>query len=159
MHESRKQLSAALAPLLKSHGYKKRDLSWHKLCSDTVLVFHAEKNRWGFDSYSFHLGIYLLALGSETSPPHYRCHVQINLDRLVPDQLEFEHVCDFKNTSVTVADKLDRIVQFVSAYALPWLDQHSTIAALRRLAECDYATLLPRVQIFRVTYDYLRNRL
>jgi len=85
VHESKKQLGAALSPLFKQNGYRKRALTWHKPCSDAILVFHAEKNRWGANDYTFHLGIYLSTLGPEVTPPHYRCQVQVRLNRLVPD--------------------------------------------------------------------------
>ena len=157
MHESKKQLGAALSPLLKQHGYRKRALTWHKPYSDTILVFHAEKNRWGADAYTFHLGIYITALGSEATPPHYRCPVQVRLNRLVPDNSELERASNFEDTSLDLADRLPRIVELVASYALPWLAQHSTLPALSALAQCDYDILLPRIQVFRAAYDHLRE--
>ena len=46
-----------MSPLLKQHGYRKRALTWHKPCSDTILVFHAEKNRWGAAGYGVMIGV------------------------------------------------------------------------------------------------------
>jgi hypothetical protein len=121
------------------------------------LVFHAEKNRWGADDYTFHLGIYIRELGPEATPPHYRCPVQVRLDRLVPDDSELERASNFEDTSFDIADRLPRIVELVASYALPWLEQHSTLLALSALAQCDYDILLPRVQVFRAAYDRLRQ--
>ena len=157
MHESKKQLGAALSPLLKQHGYRKRGLTWHKPGSDTVLVFHAEKSRWGADDYTFHLGIYITELGFEATPPHYRCHVQVRLNCLVPDRSELERASNFEDTSLDLADRLPRIIELVASYALPWLEQHSTIPTLSALAQCDYDILLPRILVFRAAYDHLRQ--
>ena len=157
MHESKKQLGLALAPLLKRHGYRKRALTWHKRCLDTVLVFHAEKNRWGAEDYTFHLGVYSRTLGSEATPSFYRCPVQVRLDRLVPDTGELDRASNFEDASLDVVDRLSLITELVASYALPWLEQHSTLASLSALAQRDYDILLPRVQIFRAAYDYLRQ--
>jgi hypothetical protein len=46
MHET-------LAPILKANANRKRGLTWHKQLADTILVFHADKSRWGADQYSF----------------------------------------------------------------------------------------------------------
>ena len=157
VHESKKQLGAALSPLLKQHSYRKRALTWQKLCLDTILVFHAEKNRWGADDYTFHLGVYIRELGPEVTPPHYRCPVQVRLNRLVPDTGELEQVSNFEDTSLDMADRLPRIAGLVASYALPWLEKHSTLPALSALARCDYDILLPRVQVFRAAYDHLQQ--
>jgi hypothetical protein len=158
MHESKKQVGVALAPLLKQNGYLKRALSWHKHCSDTILVFHAEKNRWGADDYSFHLGIYLPALGDENTPPHYRCPVQTTLDRLVPNDSEIHRISNFADSSLDFPTRLRAISELVESYALPWLEEYSSLSALSQLALSDYERLLPRILMFRVAYDFLRTQ-
>ena len=157
MHESKRQIGEALSPLLKQHGYQKSALTWHKRGAEVISVFHVEKNRWGADHYSFHLGAYLRALGSEESPPHYRCPVQLTLDQLMPDPDVLERASDFEDTSLGVSDRLSQIVALVSDYALPWLKRYSSMHELKLLMRTDYASLLPRVLVFRETYDYLRS--
>ena len=157
MHESKKQLGQALSPLLKQHGFKKSAMTWHKRSGEVISVFHVEKNRWGADHYSFHLGAYLRALGSEESPPRHRCPVQTTLDRLVPDRDVLERAADFEDASLGLSDHLAQIVVAVSAYALPWLERYSDVRALTVLMRADYTSLLPRVQVFREAYDYLRR--
>lgn len=158
MHESKKQVGLAVASLFKQHDYRKRALSWHKQCSDTVLLFHIEKNRWGADVYSFHLGIYLSALGDETTPPHYRCPVQTTLDRLVPDVSQVDRVSNFEDSSVSLSTRLRDIRELVATHALPWLERYSSLSALSELAQSDYEILLPRVLMFRAAYDFLRTQ-
>ena len=157
MHESKKQISEALAPLFKHHGFRKSALTWHKRGADVISVFHVEKNRWGADRYSFHLGAYLRSFGHEESPPHYRCPVKLTLDGLLPDPRVLDRVSDFEDRSVNVSDRLSQITSLVSAYALPWLERHSGIRELAVLMRSDYTSLLPRVQVSREAYDYLRS--
>jgi hypothetical protein len=157
MHESKKQLGAALSPLLKQHGYLKRSLTWHKACLDTILVFHAEKNRWGANEYSFHLGVYIRRLGVEKTPPHYRCPVQVPLDKLVSNQDELRVVSNFEDNDLPNSQRLSAIVELVDLYALPWLERHSTLGGLTELVQCDYSILLPNVLVFRAAYDHLRG--
>ena len=157
MHESKRQLGAALAPLLKQWGYSKRALTWHKPCLDTILVFHAGKSRWGTDDYSFHLGVYLRALGPEGAPPHHRCQVQVGFERLVPVAEQLQQASNFADPSLDPAERLSRCVQLVACEALPWLERHSALQILSELAQCEYQALLPRVLVFRPAYDYLRQ--
>jgi hypothetical protein len=95
MHPSKLQLGAALKPLLKAHGFRKRAMTWHRGGPDTVQVFHFEKDRWGFDDYTFELAIYLKACGDEVTPPYYRCPIQASLDSLVNDRKEFLRISNF----------------------------------------------------------------
>uniref|UniRef100_UPI003783FF13 DUF4304 domain-containing protein n=1 Tax=Prosthecobacter sp. TaxID=1965333 RepID=UPI003783FF13 len=157
MHESKKQISAALSPLLKEHGYKKRALTWHRLCPDAVLTFHVEKNRWGADQYSCHMGIYIRQMGIETSPPHFRCQIRTQLDRIVTDVETIDEALNFEGISLEQSVRISRIVEAVNTHALPWLEQHSTLTALVNLTRCDYDKLLPRILIYRAAYDHLRQ--
>jgi hypothetical protein len=142
---------------MKAHGYRKRALSWHRLNRETIQVFHAEKDRWGFDDYSFHLAIYIRACGRELTPPHYRCPIQTYLDKLVPNAKRLRKLSNFEDPSLDLERRLASIASLVGKYGLPWLDDFSSIQALRRLAKSDYDTLLPKVLIFRDTYDYLHG--
>ena len=156
MHESKRQIGVKLAAVMKANGYRKRNLSWHKQLIDTILVFHGEKNRWGANNFSFHCGIYLRNLGDELTPPYYRCPIQAYLEDLVPDKFECRQICDFDSTSYTLYDRLEKIAEYVSTTALPWLEMYSTLSALRQLSQ-NYESIYPRVRIWRVVLDYLRN--
>ncbi|MFN8405358.1 MAG: DUF4304 domain-containing protein [Anaerolineales bacterium] len=157
MHESKHQIEVALVPVMKSNGYKKRKLTWHKQSPETILVFYCEKNRWGANRYSFLLGVYFYSLGGELTPPHYRCDVQVDLYTLVSNQEKFRQVVDFDSSFFTADERLTSIIEFVTNYALPWLDKHSTLDTLSNLTIEDYNSLLPRIQMARRTYDYLRG--
>ncbi|HYE68676.1 MAG TPA: DUF4304 domain-containing protein [Anaerovoracaceae bacterium] len=156
MHESKRQIGIALAPIMKANGYHKRGLTWHKQQPDTILVFHGEKSRWGADQYSFECGIYLRSLGDDLTPLYYRCHIRANLENLVPDKYECRQICDFEYGSFTVPERLDRIAEYVSTVALPWLDSYATLPSLRQLAQ-DYQKVYPRVIIWIDVLSFLQN--
>jgi uncharacterized protein DUF4304 len=156
MHPSKRLLGTALSPLLKSHSFRKRGLTWHRPFQDMIQVFHIDKSRWGADNYSLHLGIYPRTHGREITPPHHRCPIQTNLDNLVRYRKAFWRDCDFEDRSLTLQRRLKKLTRAVEKYAIPWLDAHSSIADLQRLVATDYETLLPKVQVWRDTYDYLR---
>lgn len=157
MHESKGLISAALIALMKTNGYRKRKLTWHKQTTDTILVFHVEKNRWGANRYDIELGIYLRSLGEELTPPINRCQIQPIFEKLVPDMYEYRQACDFDYPSFTTEDRLERVKKYVSDVALPWLDNHSTLPALQQLVQNDYQSLFSQILIIRATYDYLRG--
>jgi hypothetical protein len=157
LHESKKQLGAALAPVFKSHGYRKRAMTWHRPAEDTIRVFHVEKNRWGENSYDLACAIYLTPLGAESTPPVHRCPIQVGMDHLVPDSEYLDKICDFENRFLKLSQRLDAIVEVVREHAIPWLDQYSSIATLKSLVATPYDILLPKVRIWRYAYDYLRE--
>jgi Domain of unknown function (DUF4304) len=146
MHESKRQIEIALAVIMKVNGYRKRNLYWHKQQNETILIFHGEKSRWGANNYSFICGIYLRCLSDELTPPYYRCHIQADLENLVPDKFECRQVCDFEYLSFTSQERLNRLVEYASTVALPWLDRYSTLPALRQMAQ-DYQKIYPLVRI------------
>lgn len=156
MHPSKRQLGEALKPLLKEHGYRKRAMTWHRANEFTIQVFHVEKDRWGFDDYGLHFCIYLRARGPELTPPHYRCPIQVMLHNLVPDRMSVLNLCNFEKGSLDPVTRITEIVRLVAEYGLPWLDAHSSVAALKELVGNEYHELVPKVIVFRAEYDYLR---
>jgi hypothetical protein len=159
MHESKTQIRVVLSTLMKTSGYRKRSgLTWHKQTPDTILVVHVEKNRWGANRYDIDLGIYVRVLGEALTPPINHCQILASLETLVPDIYEFRQVCDFDYLSFTTEERLERLKEFVAEVALPWLEQHSTLAALEKMALSEYQELMSQMFIIRATYDYLRGR-
>ena len=69
----------AIAPLLKSHGFKKSNATWRRVQSESIAVLNVQKSPWGSGDYYINLGTYFLALGSLTSPTANQCHVQVRL--------------------------------------------------------------------------------
>ena len=72
-------LEAAIAPQLKSAGFAKKARTWWRRTGETIHVLNLQKSSFGERLY-VNLGVYLTALGAESSPPHNRCHVQARLE-------------------------------------------------------------------------------
>jgi len=155
MHPSKRQLGEALKPLLRVHGYRKRAMTWHRSNDDTIQLFHVEKDRWGFDDYSFHFAIYIRSRGHELTPPYYRCPIQVMLDQLVPDREKLWSLSNFEKGSWDLDTRLSEIVRLVGDFGLPWLDAHSSITALKDLVRSEHHILLQKMTVFRAEYDYL----
>lgn len=147
MQDSRQLIGITIAPLMKASGYRKQRLTWHKRTEDTILVYSAQKSSWGGDLYYFHSGIYLRSLGDEITPPYYRCHIQANLEELVPNKFECRQVCDFEYPVFELSERLIKLAEYTSQIMVPWLDTHSSLEALHRAAEADYFDQMwPRVR-------------
>ena len=54
----------AIAPLLKSNGFKKSNATWRRKRSESVAVLNVQKSSWGRGDYYINLEVYFLALGS-----------------------------------------------------------------------------------------------
>ena len=79
------------------------------------------------------------------------------LHNLVTDRISVLDLCNFEKGSLDPEVRIAEIVRLVADYGLPWLDAHSSIAALRGLVNCEYHKLVPKVIVFRAGYDYLRS--
>lgn len=101
---------AAVAPLLKDHGFKKSNATWRKNLGETLAVFNVQKSQWGA-VYYINLGVYFRALGTETNPTENRCHIQARLK--VEDPPE------------------------VVAKAVRWYEGHSSIELAKRSLDVD----------------------
>ncbi len=123
-----------------------------------IQVFHVAKSRWGADDYSFILAIYLKECGTDSTPPYYRCPIQVDLDNLVPDRAQFLRVSNFEDSFWALPDRIAMIVDSVRDFAIPWFDTYATISALQRLVDCDYEALCAgKVRVFGSAYSYLRS--
>jgi hypothetical protein len=131
MDTPKRQLETALAPALKAAGYRKRALTWHRQSKDTISVFNLQKSQWG-DQFYINCAIYLKALGTEETPPEYRCPVRARMDDLVPDRHRLIALLDF-DYQMDGAARREEIVGFVVSCALPWLEKYSDIDQLRSL--------------------------
>lgn len=132
--DSKRQIAAAFAPVLKAAGYRKRRLTWYRDWPDTITVFDVQRSRWS-DSYYLNLGVYLKALGDEPAPGEHRCHVRTRVGRLVPEaeRLPLLAALDFDTATTDPDGRMPTLVAAVSAVALPWLERYAAVSELRDL--------------------------
>ncbi len=110
----KEELGTTLAPHLKRLGFKKKGRTWHRTSEDVVEVFNIQGSSWSKDDYYLNLGIYLKALGKETLPPEYNCHIR----ERIPSDLRFD-------------------VPEIIGYLTEWLEQRNTFQKLKQLKSRD----------------------
>jgi hypothetical protein len=109
---SAEEYKKALAPLLKSSGFRRSSATWRKDLGESIAVLNVQKSSWGGGVYYVNVGVYFHALGSEMAPTENKCHVQT---RLEPPPLPAE----------------------AAAEAVAWFAARATLSQAAKLAESD----------------------
>lgn len=126
---SREELVLQLKPLFKAEGFKKSKSNWYKLTNDLIFVFNVQASLYS-EEYYINVGIYIKALGNESTPPEFRCHIRSRINDIKP----FEEI--FKE-------------------AMEWFQIHDS---MEKLKELNYNNKLPLTTTIAAT-DYLSNLL
>jgi hypothetical protein len=122
-------LEAAIAPQLKAAGFRKKARTWWRNVDEAIQVVNLQKSPYGERLY-VNLGIYVTRLGSETSPPENRCHVQARLER-VTDPARLAAISSAEAGAAPPQLLLDALL----VDGLAWLDDLSTLAGIRKYIE------------------------
>ena len=96
-----------------------------------MQVLNIQKSPFGERIY-VNLGIYLKALGTETSPPERRCHIRVRLEEIADPGLWNEIASAATNTEPTPA-----LIAAVVQDGCGWLSRLSTLAGVRDYMESD----------------------
>ena len=72
----------SIKPLLKSYGFKKKDLHWICETKHVVKIFDIQKSLYGKQIY-LNLGIYSKQLEANVKYLQNKCHIQTRLDDLI----------------------------------------------------------------------------
>jgi Domain of unknown function (DUF4304) len=118
-----------VAVLLKANGFRKRRRTWWLAQSDTILVINLQKSEWGPNFY-INLGVYLRALGTEETPPEYRCHLRTRADRLVDGPSVFVDALNLES-GLSADDRRRILGEVLESSALPWLRARSSEESAR----------------------------
>jgi hypothetical protein len=122
-------LAAVIAPQLKAAGFRKKARTWWRHGDETIQVVNLQKSPYGERLY-VNLGVYVTQLGSETSPPENRCHVQARLER-VADSSRLAAI----SSAEADATPTQPLVEAILVDGLAWLDGLSTLAGIRQYIE------------------------
>jgi hypothetical protein len=145
-----KLLQAWIAPVLKATGYTKESATWRRSRPPFIHVLNIQGSQWS-RSFYFNLGIYITDLGSLNRPKEYECHVRQRLDSLVPERKRFLQLCDFEQ-DLSEEQRGTELRRIITVYAVPWLDQMSSLDHLRQYILREKAHGLP---VTVETYEYL----
>jgi hypothetical protein len=85
----------AIAPTLKSAGFKRAGTTWRRNQQESIAVFNVQKSQWGGDVY-VNLGTYFRALGSNALPMEYNCQVRVRLEIEEPGKVAERALAWFK---------------------------------------------------------------
>jgi hypothetical protein len=94
-----------------------------------VSVLNVQKSDVGPQLY-VNLGIYLRRLGTETDPPHYRCHLSTRLNQLLEDASSLVVALDLES-ALSETERQRRAVDAIVQRGLPWLEARETEAKAR----------------------------
>ena len=122
-------LEVAIAPSLKSAGFKKKARTWWRSRAAVIQVINIQKSAYGERLY-INLGIYVKQFGTEQTPPENRCHVQARLER-VSDPARQPDVERAASSTVPSA----ALVEAILTDGLAWLDRLSTLQGIRSYLE------------------------
>jgi hypothetical protein len=118
--DERQVLEGAAADVLKPLGYRKQRSTWRRAREETILVFNIQKSPWGPEFY-LNLGVYLRALGTEQTPPEYRCHLRSRVVGLLDDPAPLKAALDF-HSPLPPEERVQTISAALRSHALPWLE-------------------------------------
>ena len=123
--ESKKKLEEYLKSLLKTHGFKKKALTWRKDAGECIQVLNIQGSQWS-DSFYLNLGIYFKALGGESAPNEYDCHIRERLTGITPDLGKTNSLLDFE-IQMEEKNRLNEFASEVEQYGIPWLEKCCSI--------------------------------
>lgn len=131
-----KCLQAALAGVMKNHGFRKTGATWRKTYPESIGVVNIQGSQWG-PSFYINLGVYFVSLGERVKPNEYECHIRCRLDELVPDRDRLNQILNFEiGIDSTVRDR--ELESALGVNGIRWLDHCSTV-----VGAAEYARGLP----------------
>ncbi|MBK1884536.1 DUF4304 domain-containing protein [Luteolibacter pohnpeiensis] len=147
--EEKREFVKAIAPTLKAHGFKKKDATWHRTCDGFIQTFNVQGSQWG-KSFYLNLGIYITALGDETHPLEYRCHVRNRVDEVAVDRARYKQLLDFE-ISISSSERFKELNEIIESRAIPWLEEFSDN---RRLMDLISGGQRLSFFVLKSVYDY-----
>ena len=121
--DEKRELVKAISPTLKAHGFKKNDATWHRTSDGFIHTFNVQGSQWS-QSFYLNLGIYIAALGDETNPPEYRCHVRNRMGNVAADRTRYNQLLDFE-TLIPSDERFKELNEIIESRAIPWLEEFS----------------------------------
>lgn len=116
-------LESAIAPELKTSGFKKKGRTWWRDRDEVVQVLSLQQSPFGERLY-VNLGVYLKRLGSEAMPAVNRCHVSVRLERVA------NHQADVAAATVSALPGA-ALLSALLVDGIAWLESVSTLAGIR----------------------------
>ena len=120
-------IEEAIAPAMKSYGFKKKARTWWRATDDSVQVVNLQKSAYGEQLY-INLGLFVRSLGSEQTPPENRCHIRARLERVVPESLYLS-----VTSASSYAVPSEELVNALLLHGIGWFEKLGSPAGRRSL--------------------------
>lgn len=121
--DEKRELVTAIAPTLKSHGFKKKDATWHRTDDQFIQTFNVQGSQWS-KSFYLNLGIYIKALGDKATPPEYHCHIRNRVGNVAPDLTRYNQLLNLEN-DLSPEERYSELIEIIESRAIPWLEEFS----------------------------------
>ena len=68
---------------LKNNGYKKKNITWYKVCDTLSIVFSIQKSQFGADLWYYNFGIGINELEVKPITTITKCHIIDRIDKAI----------------------------------------------------------------------------
>ncbi len=127
-------IEGTIAAVMKKNGFRRKSNSWYLRTDDTILVVNLQR-AWGALSF-INLAVWLNALGENTFPKEYDCHIRRRAERLDDPSLHRyweQTVLRRDNTDISDAERTQKIQWLLEEKVLPLLLSCGSLEEIRRL--------------------------
>jgi hypothetical protein len=118
-------LVEALRPVMAKANFKRRSSTWYRYAGALLHVFDLQAGA-NKERIYINLGLALRKVDKSTHPRVFDCSVYGRLNLILPERGDFEIVTDFADISLSKEQKVEKIAQYASAFALPFFDSFQT---------------------------------
>jgi hypothetical protein len=131
---ARNVVQEALERFGRQAGLEKKSGAWYRRADEVIAVSDLQKSQYG-PQYYFHQGFWLRALGGETYPKAWRCHIGLRLETLVTE--ERHRIAQLLDLEYEIADddRIKELVALLSHRMLPVIERGGSIAGLRAMVD------------------------
>ncbi len=127
--DSESFLEELLRGPLKSRGFTKARLAWHRQLEEVVHVLSFQRSAWGGDNYYVNVGVYLRDLGDEPRPAENRCHVRARVESM-PNALSYAYALDFEE-QLEQRVREEALLSLIMKAAVPWFESMTDARQVR----------------------------
>lgn len=128
-----KDLEDVIDSVLSPIGFRRRARTWYKINEDTISLLNLQKSQWG-GQYYVNLGVYLSDLGRAKYPPEHQAHIRVRLSAITgEDTSALDAALDLERKEIGMKERHSVIARVVTAVAIPFLGERSTLPRLRQL--------------------------
>jgi len=119
---------AAVAAFARTHGFTRKATSWYRKQPDSIAVLDLQKSQYGHQYY-VNVALWLLPLGSATTPKENQCQIRSRLGSLYPeDEREIAQLLDLES-NINDDDRMARLGIYLER-VIPLYDAGATVGGL-----------------------------